>query len=68
MSIYRTFSCRQIKKNLTKRQRKRSRMRSGGSSNKPPAGIERDSEAQGLEGESGIGKVFQSTSFYIVLI
>ena len=36
-------------------------MRSGGSSNKPPAGIERDSEAQGLEGESGIGKVFQST-------
>ena len=28
-------------------------MRSGGSSNKPPAGIERDSEAQGLDGEVG---------------
>ena len=30
-------------------------MRSGGSSNKPPVGIERDSEAQGLDGEAGPG-------------
>ena len=35
-------------------------MRSGGSSNKPPVGIERDSEAQGLEnGEAGIGIYLQ---------
>ena len=40
---------------MAKRKRKRSRMRSGGSSNKPPVGIERDSEAQGLDGEAGPG-------------
>ena len=38
-------------------------MRSGGSSNKPPAGIERDSEAQGLDGEVGDkGKVDDESS------
>jgi len=46
---------KQLKKNMAKRKRKRSRMRSGGSSNKPPVGIERDSEAQGLDGEAGPG-------------
>ena len=50
-----SFLCRQLKKNMAKRKRKRSRMRSGGSSNKPPVGIERDSEAQGLDGEAGPG-------------